>query len=759
MGAGGDAGVPPRAEPLLPHSERANAVASNRPPYLPDGVELAPHCEYDYGGGENGNGDGEGRGRGCAPLGPARPCGRLLLLLVALAVIVGVPAGLLGRPPAAAAGPPPPPQSLSVSPSVPASPSPSVSASPSPSVSASPSPSSPPNAFVMHVAGPTCPPGWLAHVASQGRIVLPVSSGAGISVDHALADGADALHTHTTTLSANSGNCRMSCLQTGGSDVFTRAQDFTSPAVESDPAGSGFPLLQLQTCMLDVSKARAFSLPAGMFAFFDSATTISCPSGFSPLPDGYDGRVFVPYSGGDPALFPTFSSQEPVGYAGAPLVSSHAHDASGYLSSAQTGANCGTDGLNDAVAALGSWEAHGSTSSSDANLPYISLLSCVGLTDAPSVAPEGMLAFTTQTTCPQGWAPAPLSSEQQGSFIVGTPAGGRSGAMIGTAMKLGNTYFAARHTHTSAAPADWPVPSTVTVQEFVYSHADYACCTLRSSAPALDPAVLAAPYVQLLFCVALVPTPSATATASASATATASASATKSATATASASATASGTSSGTASAVSTLSSTASASAMTTTSSTSTASYSATPTPTTTPSNGTSGAPAAVASAENSALAVDAVFGAFGAVVVALSLYTVVRWMRRAKPDSGDAYMRSEEEYLSREAREDPVADVLRRVRAFMRATGTGAGARSNSASTTPLIGGYAPPAAAPRSSTWEIASAWGWGAPAWGAPAAGLAPYSAEPQSSVNADPKTPDPTAGMDDRAASLSADAAYY
>ena len=603
------------------------------------------------------------------------------------------------------------------------------------------------DAVVAHFIGDACPPGWLPHAASQGRLLLPVSTGAdaGVTYGAALADGADAQHSHANTqLTASSGHVDMLCVAGGGARLLQGDILLSPPtAVPTGASGSGFPLTQLLTCVMDVANPvnANFALPGDMFAYFDKYTTTSCPAGYDPLSATYSGRLFVPFSGGD---IPTLSDRAPIA-AGSPLTLQHAHIAAATFQGGQYTLKCGTSGPQDDVGRIGPYSATGMTTDADTNLPYLSTLTCRKSVDALSVVPTGMLAFTLRPTCPLDWTPAPLAAQQQGSFVLATPSGGHSGTSIGTGMAIGSTDFAPQHAHTCAAPPAWS-PQTVFITPALWSQADYADeQPITSSAPTIALTGLAAPYVQLRLCLA--PVPSATATASATSSGTSSASATSS------------GTSSATASAVSTLSSTASASAMTTSSSTSTASYSATPTPTTTPSNGTSGAPAAVASAENSALAVDAVFGAFGAVVVALSLYTVVRWMRRAKPDSGDAYMRSEEEYLSREAREDPVADVLRRVRAFMRATGTGAGARSNSASTTPLIGGYAPPAAAPRSSTWEIASAWGWGAPAWGAPVAGLAPYSAEPQSSVNADPKTPDPTAGMDDRAASLSADAAYY
>ena len=452
-------------------------------------------------------------------------------------------------------------------------------------------PLAPQDAVVAHFWGAACPAGWLPHAASQGRLVLAVATTAeaGKAVGAPLGDGQDVAHAHDTSLVApNPGFASAGCPRVGSggnADLMTPGQ-LSAPLVTSDVAGTGLPLLQLLTCVMDVADPlnAGFALPADLFVFFDTATTGECPSSFNSLPAGYSGRLFSPFAA--TGSVGTLSAAAPVAVGDA-LVNAHAHAASATFTGGSYEAECGGSG-GDTLSPLGPWPALCTTTEVAAAPPYLSLLSCVSNVEGPGAAtPPGMLAFTTRSNCPSGWTPAPLSAAQQGSFVVSTPAGGVSGTSIGVGMALGDSAFAPTHTHASAAPAPFYAHTDQLQGSFIWTKASFADAQpISSSVPALAQASLALPYVQMRLCLgpSLTATASATASASATstATATASASATASATATASASASATATAVPTFTATTSAASSATASASATSSSSATASRSVSPSPSST---------------------------------------------------------------------------------------------------------------------------------------------------------------------------------
>ncbi len=185
-----------------------------------------------------------------------------------------------------------------------------------------------------------------------------------------------------------------------------------------------------QVCMASAC-VFADALPAGTLAWF---TTADCPSGWDVEPLAV-GRTVVPSdAAGNGQLDATALSP------GENRV--HGHSVSGSITTNSVSfvgiGSCCNAGLSPA----GTWDVSGSALPASSGIPYVQLRACKKTTAiAFGDAPAGLVAFLDGSGCPDAWTSAAAGLLR---FIVGTPAGGTTGATFGGT-------WAAVHSHSVSA--------------------------------------------------------------------------------------------------------------------------------------------------------------------------------------------------------------------------------------------------------------------------------------------------------------------
>ena len=303
-----------------------------------------------------------------------------------------------------------------------------------------------PTVVAYFVGVSSCPAGWSRYAALDGRAVLPVvdSSTAGVAYGAALADGADAAHAHTLSLSAAIPSKCVSVASgcgNGGDNGWLHEQTVGFSAAAAS-AGGNWPLQTLLTCGMDPSDPAnaGFGLPAGAMTFFDALAAPRCHDAWLPIKPQYAGRLFVPFSAsGGAAAAGALSAAAPI-VPGAPLAA-HSHRATGGVSVPSANMNNYDSNCNCYGVASNGWQPASGSSGTDAGgLPYLSLMTCQAAPGGSGTAPLGMVVFVDQPACPAGWTAANLP--QPGSFAVSLRSGATPGAR-GTPMAAGATTWAA----------------------------------------------------------------------------------------------------------------------------------------------------------------------------------------------------------------------------------------------------------------------------------------------------------------------------
>ncbi len=226
-----------------------------------------------------------------------------------------------------------------------------------------------PGGAVSFFARPSCPEGWKAFEAGNGRLLLPTLGNAagGTKYGDPLASGEDRAHTHVIKGSFAVPSTSFAGVVGGGNHGVGTAGvvKFEGPA---EPASTGLPYVQLLVCKKAAEAvARSVPLPHGMTMFFD---TPACPTGWKQA-EATQGRFAVGLPKGAKAdLF----------FGGAPLSGAttrvHEHGKSAVLKTESHGIALASGCCGDGYAANGTYLAGEPSEESEVGLPYVELLHC-----------------------------------------------------------------------------------------------------------------------------------------------------------------------------------------------------------------------------------------------------------------------------------------------------------------------------------------------------------------------------------------------
>jgi hypothetical protein len=224
-----------------------------------------------------------------------------------------------------------------------------------------------PEGAVSFFQGPSCPDGWGAYAAANGRFVVPLvgDDPAGTTHGKELANGEDRKHTHGVSATFHLGSVSYAGVVGGGNHGVGAAGDVTFSATSSE-ASTGLPYVQLLTCRKVSPPAVKKTLPSGMLMFFD---TPACPSGWKRAQT--QGRLIIGLPKGAPA---------DLSFGGDPLepgeTRTHAHATSIALATSSHGIALASGCCGGGYAENGTYESKDDTAAGDAALPTIELLQC-----------------------------------------------------------------------------------------------------------------------------------------------------------------------------------------------------------------------------------------------------------------------------------------------------------------------------------------------------------------------------------------------
>jgi len=212
-----------------------------------------------------------------------------------------------------------------------------------------------------------CPPNWTPYGEANGRFVIAGFSNTSVTSNTPpLASGEDRQHTHTFSVTISTND--VSYAGTGGGDNNNVGQNGVwGGAVTSDSSSSSIPYIQLLTCQSGEFSFQA-ALPPGALMFREE----SCIPGWTQSFDSAGRLIVALPTGGVPGA--TFGSDSfPPNFIGNP---GHVHDYSGSINMGGTGVGLASGCCADGYAGAGTYNFHGTSASSPANLPYIEVVMC-----------------------------------------------------------------------------------------------------------------------------------------------------------------------------------------------------------------------------------------------------------------------------------------------------------------------------------------------------------------------------------------------
>ncbi len=311
------------------------------------------------------------------------------------------------------------------------------------------------NPIVALFSSSHCPPGWVVHGPSAGRVIFAADGSpaypSGVVNGNAMESLVAPVNTHAYTDSFSLGLHGLNAARGGGFNILGAGQyTYSSPLAQ----GPGFPLVQVTACTnanASTVPIAPIVLPTNAGVFFDSDTG-KCPPHTIPTPltAGY-----TPVSGS--VLLP----DSPPLHFGAAIT--HSHAVNGYygLPGACT-SFC--PGGNDGGSAQGNPSSTNPQSDTAPALPYITMLMCTSV-EATSVdtTPPGMLIFSQTEDCSDlgtDWSPYTFFD---GLLIAGTPLGGKPGIFGDISQRLSDsdTKMAIPHSHTLVTSAVTSTPGCV----------------------------------------------------------------------------------------------------------------------------------------------------------------------------------------------------------------------------------------------------------------------------------------------------------
>ena len=309
--------------------------------------------------------------------------------------------------------------------------------------------------FVAYFKG-DCPPDWAVYAPAGGRLLVPVNSAsdAGVSVGTAqinLSDLPEHSHEALGTFGLKDGGGPVSL---AGSSSLLLLQSLTVSAFLSGKT-LGLPLSQVATCYLPSPSTTlaTYTLPRGAFSFFDT-TAAACPSGWGGRDDlAPSYRIVVPNSA-------SCTTAEGPGIQVGSALGSHTHSASvisstpsdvNFFSAVEGGTNIAAPTLDVRVSLT--------TSTTDMNIPYLSLLRCYNSFDeSPGESPPNVLVFATNCESlvdnnpAAQWIPF---HDFDGTFLVSSPVNGAPFAPLFNnrpKIPVGSNTPSFSHTHSVASP-------------------------------------------------------------------------------------------------------------------------------------------------------------------------------------------------------------------------------------------------------------------------------------------------------------------
>jgi hypothetical protein len=223
-----------------------------------------------------------------------------------------------------------------------------------------------PAGAVSFFGGTSCPMGWDAYDAADGRMLLPALDPATTGTAHGtpLASGEDRTHTHAIdTFFAISA---FQFVDVGGPNSGVGSSDDAAFTTTSEPASTGLPYVQFLVCKKSAPPIKG-TLPKGMHLFFESQ---SCPSGWAPA-EGTAGRFLVGLPQGAPP-------DQPFGTDPLASTSTAAHDHS-FSATLQTNAHgmgAFSGCCNGGFAKNDKYVTIANTDGAEPALPYLELLQC-----------------------------------------------------------------------------------------------------------------------------------------------------------------------------------------------------------------------------------------------------------------------------------------------------------------------------------------------------------------------------------------------
>lgn len=146
-----------------------------------------------------------------------------------------------------------------------------------------------PKGFITFFDSQSCPSGWVPHASSAGRLIVSTKnpSESGLTLHSKIADREDRNHTHSASSSWSFGSQGVAGLDGCCCDAGAGRSQSVSIGPTSTST-SGYPMVQLLTCMYNGSQLLGEPVAKGTLGFFDS----SCPVNWAAS-DALHGRVVL----------------------------------------------------------------------------------------------------------------------------------------------------------------------------------------------------------------------------------------------------------------------------------------------------------------------------------------------------------------------------------------------------------------------------------------------------------------------------------
>lgn len=210
-----------------------------------------------------------------------------------------------------------------------------------------------------------CPSGWESYSEADGRLLVPMPTGAGQQVNNGLAPGAEPQHKHSFDASIELTSVSYVLVAGCGNNCLARADRYPFNGI-TDPGGTGLPYVQLNVC-IKTGTVSGGTIPTGLMSYFFRRR---CPGGWQQVLPA-QGRMLVglPAGGAPEASF-----------GGPPLAPgsdrSHRHPFSGSVSTRKQDIAGAPGCCAGGYGGNGSYQYNGVSGDSSSNWPYIQLLLC-----------------------------------------------------------------------------------------------------------------------------------------------------------------------------------------------------------------------------------------------------------------------------------------------------------------------------------------------------------------------------------------------